>query len=110
MSLPDSRGGNWTGRSIVIFCDNDSVVDTVNNKKPKDAALLSLLREFLYIVVTLKFMPIVRKISTKEKYLADFISRRHDVKAAEKMFVKAGLQNMVNIEVADKSFTLTEPW
>ena len=103
-------GEDWSGRCVTIFCDNDSVVDTINNKKPKDAALLSLLREFLYIVVTMKFIPVVRKISTKDNHLADFISRRHDVTAAETIFIKAGLQNMVPIEVADKSFKLTEPW
>ena len=45
-------GDSWTGKPIIMFCDNDSVCDTVCYKKPKDPALLSLLREFLYDVVT----------------------------------------------------------
>ena len=71
-------GDEWAGRTIIVWCDNDAVVDTVVNKKPRDQALLSLLREFLYIVVTKKFFPVMRKIDTKDNFLADFISRRHD--------------------------------
>ena len=94
----------------MIWCDNDAVVDTIVQKKPKDAALLSLLREFLYEVVTHKFFPVLRKIGTKENFLADFISRRHDTDAADDKFIKAGLPNMVPIDVGDDSFKLTEPW
>ena len=103
-------GNYWSGRTITIFCDNDSVVDTINYRKPKDANLLSLLREFLYIVVTMKFFPVVRKIGTKENFLADHISRRHDAQAANKVFNDVGLQNMELISVPDLSFKLTEPW
>ena len=103
-------GNYWSGRSVTIFCDNDAVVDTINYRKPKDAALLSLLREFLYIVVTMKFFPVVRKIGTKENHLADHISRRHDPVAAAKVFSEAGLPNMEMIMVSDLSFKLTEPW
>ena len=93
-----------------MFCDNDAVVDTINHKKPKDASLLSLLREFLYIAVTNKFVPVVRKIGTKENILADYISRRHDAVAADKMFSEAGMPDMVMVEMPDLSFQLTEPW
>ena len=103
-------GNYWSGRSVTIFCDNDAVVDTINHRKPKDAALLSLLREFLYIVVTMKFFPVVRKIGTKENHLADHISRRHDPEVAAKVFTEAGLPNMEMILVSDLSFKLTEPW
>jgi hypothetical protein len=102
-------GNFWSGRSVVIWCDNDAVVDTITYKKPRDPALLSLLREFLYIVVTKKFFPVLRKIGTKENHLADFISRMHDIKAAIDEFTKAGLHEMVPIQVADSSFKLTEP-
>ena len=52
----------------------------------------------------------VRKIGTKENYLADHISRRHDPAAAEAVFKRAGLNNMENIAAPDLSFSLTEPW
>ena len=59
-------GSDWAGRAVTLFCDNDAVVDCINHKKPKDQALLSLLREFLFIAVSFKFVPVVRKIDSLE--------------------------------------------
>ena len=103
-------GGTWTGRCIVLYCDNDAVVETVQKKKPKDPAMLSLLREFLYVVVTEKFFPVVRKIGTKENDLADFISRRFDHKAAVAHFSKAGLSNMQLVKPKTRLFDLSAKW
>ena len=103
-------GSVWTGRAITMFCDNCAVVDTINHKKPKDTALLSLLREFLFVAASFKFFPVVRKISTTDNYLADHISRRHDPTAAAKLFQDAGLPPMVRVEVPDLSFKLTDAW
>ena len=103
-------GDTWTGRCIVLYCDNDSVCDTVVHKKPRDPALLSLLREFLYIVVSKKFFPIVRKIGTKENEMADHISRRYDGEAAAKVFAKYGLHDMVMVKPRANFFKLSAPW
>ena len=103
-------GDTWTGRAIVLYCDNDSVCDTVVHRKPKDPALLSLLREFLFIVVTKKFFPVVRKIDTKKNEIADHISRRFDEEAAAKTFAKFGLNDMLKIKPRADFFKLTAPW
>ena len=103
-------GDTWTGRSIVLFCDNDSVCDTIVYKKPKDPSLLSLLREFLYVVVTKKFFPVLRKIGTKENVLADFISRRFDTEASAVLFGKFGLHNMVLVKPRANYFETTARW
>ena len=103
-------GESWTGKPIILYCDNDAVVDTINHKKPKDSALLSLLREFIFITVTFKFFPVVRKIGTDDNYLADHISRRHDPKVAAEQFKKAGLERMTMVEVPDKFFNMTDAW
>ena len=103
-------GDTWTGRCVVLYCDNDSVCDTVVYKKPRDPALLSLLREFLYVVVSKKFFPIVRKIGTKENEMADHISRRFDPEAAAEVFAKYGLLDMVMVKPRDNFFELTAPW
>ena len=103
-------GDTWTGRTIVLYCDNDSVVDSIVYKKPRDAALLSLLREFLYVVVTKKFFPVVRKIGTKENAMADHISRRFDQEAAKQIFAKSGLYDMVLVKPRADYFSLTAPW
>ena len=103
-------GDTWTGRCIVLYCDNDSVCDTIRNKKPRDPALLSLLREFLYIVVTKKFFPVVRKIGTRENKVADFISRRFDRQAATKVFAESGLQEMDLVKASTTFFNLSANW
>ena len=103
-------GDTWTGKTIVLYCDNDSVVDTIVFKKPRDTALLSLLREFLYVVVTKKFFPVVRKIGTKENIMADHISRRFDQEAAKQIFSKSGLYDMVLVKPRADYFSLTAPW
>ena len=103
-------GDTWTGQCMVIFCDNDAVVETIEKKKPKDPALLSLLREFLFVVVTKKFYPVVRKVGTKENYLADFVSRRFDHQAALDMFRKAGMDNMQQVVPKTRYFNLSATW
>ena len=103
-------GGTWTGRCIVLYCDNDAVVETVQNKKPRDPALLSLLREFLFVVVTEKFFPVLRKIGTKENDLADFVSRRFDPEAAAVNFSKAGLHNMQLVKPKTRFFEQSAKW
>jgi hypothetical protein len=103
-------GDTWTGRPIVLFCDNDAVCEVIWNKKPRDQTMLSLLREFLYVVVTKKFYPIVRKISSADNSLADHISRRFDEYAAEALFTKAGLPGMVRLMPKRIFFDLTAKW
>ena len=103
-------GDTWTGRCVVLYCDNDSVCDTVVYKKPRDPTLLSLLREFLFVVVTKKFFPVVRKIGTKENEMADHISRRFDPQAAAQTFAKFGLHNMSLVKPRAEFFNLTATW
>ena len=103
-------GDSWTGRTIVIFCDNDSVCDTIVYRKPKDPSLLSLLREFLYEAVSKKFFPVVKKIGTKENEMADHISRRYDDQAAAQVFAKYGLLDMTRVKPKERFFNLTAAW
>ena len=103
-------GETWSGRTVTIFCDNDAVCDTVVHRKPRDPALLSLLREFLHLVVTWKFFPIVRKIGTKENEIADFISRRFDEVAAREVFAKFDLHNMTRVKPKTTFFNLSAEW
>ena len=103
-------GNVWSGKVITIFCDNDAVCDTVTYRKPRDPALLSLLREFLFQVVSWKFFPVLRKIDTKKNEIADHISRRFDKRAAEQVFEKYGLHGMKYIEPRTAFFNLTSTW
>ena len=103
-------GPSWSGKVIQLLTDNDAVADVITYEKPRDEAMLSLLREFVYIVCELKFIPVLRKISTKDNLLADHISRRFDHDAASKLFEEHGLKNMELVEAPDTMFKLIEPW
>ena len=103
-------GESWTGKTITLFCDNDAVCDTVTYRKPRDQALLSLLREFLYLVVTRKFFPVVRKIGTKENAIADHISRYFDEDAAAEVFARFDLKNMKLIKPKTTYYNLSSNW
>ena len=103
-------GDEWAGDIVFIFCDNDSVVDTIVNQRPKDQDMCTLLREFLYVVCLKRFSPIARKIDTKTNLLADHISRCYDHESADKLFTLHGKPGMVNIPVEDFRFKLSAPW
>ena len=103
-------GDDWANDVVYIFCDNDSVVDTIVNQKPRDPAMNTLLREFLYIVCLKKFFPIVRKIDTKSNLLADHISIRYDEESAVQLFTSRGKPGMTKVPVQDHRFKLSAPW
>ena len=103
-------GGSWTGRPVVLYCDNDAVCEVIWKKKPKDSMMLSLLREFLYVVVTRKFYPVVRKISSADNHLADHISRHFDTASAKALFSSSGLTGMKQVMPKREFFNLTATW
>ena len=103
-------GDDWSGGAVYLFCDNDSVCDSISYQRPRDPDLSSLLREFLYVVCLKKFAPIIRKIDTKSNYLADHISRRYDHESAENLFHSVGRPGMKRINVPDIRFKLSAPW
>ena len=103
-------GDYWSGRTIVLYCDNDSVVETIVKRKPRDPSLLSLLREFLFLVVSKKFFPVLRKIDTKSNEIADFLSRRYDEAGAAEIFTKFGMTGMTRVEPRTKFFSLVSDW
>lgn len=103
-------GGEWSGKVVQIFCDNDAVCDVVSGERPSDSKMLSMLREFKYWVCTFKFYPIMRKIGTADNSVADHISRRHDDAAAQLVFQAYGLGHMTLIDAPDRLFDMTEKW
>ena len=64
----------------------------------------------LHVVVTKKFFPVVRKIGTKEKLLADHISRRYDTQSAKQVFAEHGLHEMVLVKPKAQFFKLSASW
>ena len=103
-------GSQWSGKVIQIFCDNDPVCDVIDGERPSDSKMLSLLREFKFLVCTYRFYPTMRKISSSDNIIADHISRRHDDESAQSIFSSHGLGHMSRIKVPDTYFDLTATW
>ena len=103
-------GAAWSGRVVHMFCDNDPVCDVIEGERPSDPKMLSLLREFKYWVCRFRFHPIMRKISTGDNIIADYISRRHEDDAAQAVFAAHGLGHMDLVDAPDRLFDLTSTW
>ena len=95
---------------VYLFCDNEAVVETLKKQKPKDPRMQDLLREFLFLVCTRKFTPVLRKIGTKANWCADFISRCHDAEATSAFFMRNNLPLRKLVEVTDNLFNLGSNW
>ena len=72
--------------------------------------MLKLLREYIYIVCEKNFIPVLRKISSKDNALADHISRRFDEESAREVFRKEGLTDMTLVAAPDTFFRTSAPW
>ena len=103
-------GQTWSGKVIQIFCDNDAVCHVIEGERPTDPKMLSLLREFKFLVCKYRFYPVMRKISTSDNIIADHISRRHEDEAAQSVFSSRGLGHMTLLDIPDSLFYLTNPW
>ena len=103
-------GHLWTGSSVELYVDNTAVCLTCTNQKPSDPQMSAFLREYLYLVVRFKFNPVVKHISTKENYVADYLSRNFSNDEAAKFFSSLNMPNMKQLHVADHMFTFTSRW
>ena len=70
----------------------------------------SLLREFLYLVCSFNFHPVVSKIGTKENLVADFLSRNYNSNDAASFFVEQNLGTFLKVPLADDMFDLKDNW
>ena len=103
-------GDRWHGKTVYIFCDNSAVVSVLDGGKPRDAALQALLREFLYIVCTRRFTPIIRHIGTERNCVADFLSRNHEECKIDTFIEKHSLGLKHRRKIPDAFFKLNAVW
>merc|ERR1711954_240925 len=103
-------GKFWAGKTVQIFCDNDSVCNVICYLKPKDPEMQKYLREFLHWVCIFNFHPIVSKIGTKENDIADFLSRNHSESDASVFFSKENLPPQTKLSNSESDFLLEADW
>ena len=103
-------GDKWKGSVVYIYCDNDVVVEVLDKEKPKDEKMMTLLREFMFIVCVKGFTPAFRKVGTKENFVADYISRCHDPTITEKFFRDNKITQKRKIQIPENFFDLNSNW
>ena len=103
-------GDNWKGSVVYIYCDNDAVVEVLDKEKPKDEKMMTLLREFMYIVCVKGFTPAFRKVGTKENFIADYISRCHNPTITKKFFIDNKIVPKKKIQIPENYFDLNSNW
>ena len=69
-----------------------------------------LLREFLFWVCKFNFCPVLEKIGTKENYIADFLSRNHDVSDIDDYFEKNGFPAQKKVFIPIEWFSFQAEW
>ena len=103
-------GPTWSGQAVEIFCDNTAVVEVCVHQKPRDIQMAKFLREYLLLVVTYKFHPVVKKITTTDNWIADFLSREFSPEEHVAFFDKHRMSPMKLISVPDSEFRLSASW
>ena len=86
------------------------MVETINNQKPSDTNLQCYLREFLFHVTTMKFEPVMVKVSTSDNHMADFVSRNYNVEDIKEQFTRFGATSMKEVSISDEMLNFTADW
>ena len=102
-------GEGWSGKRLLLYCDNDAVCDVLTYGRPKDPAMAELYREFAYRVCLYKLEPVVKKISSEDNKIADFLSRNHDVEKI-RVFLEASDAHLRRVEASRHSFAHSAAW
>ena len=103
-------GKFWCGKTVQIFCDNDSVCDVIHYLKPKNPDMQIYLREFLFWVCKYNFHPLVSKIASKENDIADFLSRTYLQGDIDLFFARENLPPQNRLTFSETDFTLIADW
>ena len=68
-------GSQWTSKRIVFFCDNESIVQVLNQKTSKSAKIMDLLRPIVLCTLTNNFMFTAKHVRRIDNGIADSLSR-----------------------------------
>ena len=103
-------GPQWGRLCISVYCDNESVVQTITNQKPKDEKLQSCLRELLFLESKYSFRIRAIHISTKKNHVADYISRVHDDTFIQEYFKAVGLKSKRKVDIPTSFYLQWNSW
>jgi hypothetical protein len=68
-------GTQWTSKCIVFFCDNESIVQVLNQKTSKSPKIMDLLRAIVLCTLTNNFTFTAKHVRGIDNGIADSLSR-----------------------------------
>ena len=98
------------GIRFVINCDNQVVVSVIQSGLTRDKCMAQLLRELTFICATGEFELVPRYIRSRDNRLPDLLSRAHLHKRYMNSFLQVKPRDLVEIEIQDCMFDVTNVW
>ena len=100
-----------SGKSIVIKCDNESVCSVLNSGKARDAVLLKLMREMVFVAVNSTFEFKALHVRSKCNVLPDLLSRwQEGTRVRQKFYELVKGKGFIERNVAHDVFTFSHTW
>ena len=102
-------GRHWHGLRIVIYCDNLSVVSSLNSGHVQDPLLGSSLREIWFLTAIHKFKLRTCHLTSSDNHGADLLSRLHLLHTFQDKFpLSFGALGLRQVSVPEDFFQLSD--
>lgn len=104
-------GHLFTGKKILIFCDNEASVHVINHGGSKDEFMQSCLREITFIAAVNQFQIRAKHIDSDENRLSDCLSRWDTHTKYQETFKSSiELSKYEEVIVDDQKYSLINDW
>ena len=104
-----SWGSSWQGLRIIVQCDNEAVVRSLNSGRVQDSLLAVCLRAIWFATASNEFELRATHLSSSANRLADLLSRWHVHSSFKTHFLAApGTVNLQEIVVHPSIFSLSD--
>lgn len=102
-------GSSWQGLRIIVQCDNEAVVSSLNSGRVQDPYLAICLRAIWFQAASHEFELRATHLSSSANRLADFLSRWHLNSSYKEQFLAAtGTLTLQEVVVHPSLFSLTD--
>jgi len=101
---------NFNGRKLLFYCDNEATVAVVNSGRCKDAVMLRLLREVVFVCSINNCQVRTVHLAGVENRLADSLSRRSMLSSVDSASLTERLEGWICREVVPSMFSCRNNW
>ena len=95
---------------FMVKCDNQAVVEVINNGNTKDRRLQTLLRELTYVCAINESETVATYITSSESRLPDLLSRWYLKDIYQRLFYELTDKEWKQVQVQKQYFNLNTSW